>query len=79
MIFFSELNLELIIDAELVRLSGCSLCLINMRRNLAPLPHQLASDELVDDNVLLEDLSVCHSSQILRSHFDERITNEFYM
>jgi len=35
-----------------------------------------ASDELVDNNLLLKDFLVCHSSHILRPHFDERITND---
>ena len=37
-IFFSELNIELIIDAKLARLLGCELGLLNIRRTLAPLP-----------------------------------------
>ena len=40
---------------------------------------KLASDELVDDNLLLTDFLVCHSSHILRPHFDERITNDIDM
>jgi len=36
-IFFSELNLELTIDAKLARLSGCSLGLLNMRCTQPPL------------------------------------------
>ena len=34
----SELNLELLIDAKLARLSGCSFGLLKMRYTLAPLP-----------------------------------------
>jgi len=37
MIFFSELNLELIIDAKWARLSSCSIGLLNMRRTQTPL------------------------------------------
>ena len=39
MIFFTEFNFELSIDANLARLLGCSLGLLNMRRTLAPLLH----------------------------------------
>jgi len=61
MIFFSELNLQLIIYAKLARLSGRSLGLRKIRRTLAPLPPpKLDSDELVDDNLLLKDVLVCH-------------------
>ena len=43
-------------------------------------PPNSASDELVDDNLLLKDFLVCHSSHILQPqalyifHFDERTT-----
>ena len=83
MIVFSELNLELIIDEKLARLSGCSLDLLYTRRTLAPLPHlSVASDKLVQNNVLLKDFLVCHNSHMLQLqalyifHFDERTTNE---
>jgi len=39
MILFSELNLELIRNANLARLSGCSLGFIKVRSTPAPLPH----------------------------------------
>ena len=45
-------------------------------------PPKSASDELADDNVLLNDFLVCNSNHILQSqalymfHFDDRTTNE---
>ena len=38
-----------------------------------------STDDLVDEKLLLKYFLVCHSSHILRPHFDERITNELNM
>jgi len=61
MLFFSEL----FIDAKLVRL-------LQLWSSQYATP-KLASDELVDHNLLLKEFVVCHSSHILRPHFDEEI------
>ena len=42
-------------------------------------PSKPASDEMIDDNLLLKYFLVGHSSHILRPQFDERTTIEIDM